>query len=184
MAVTLMIGGARSGKSRLAESLAGKLATRDAGQVTLVATAQALDDEMAQRIERHRLGRPASWTTVEEPVAVSSWLRSHKTANSIVIVDCLTLLLSNWMFLNQSGEDQIWQEIRELTTELSLFQGQVIVVTNQVGEGIVPSDPVSRQYRDWLGILNQRVAEVANEIFLVVAGIPIELRQFEAAWNR
>jgi adenosylcobinamide kinase/adenosylcobinamide-phosphate guanylyltransferase len=67
---------------------------------------------------------------------------------------------------------------------LSLFQGQVIVVTNQVGEGIVPNDPITRQYRDWLGILNQQVAAVAREVFLVVAGIPIDLRQFEAQWNR
>jgi adenosylcobinamide kinase/adenosylcobinamide-phosphate guanylyltransferase len=179
-----MIGGARSGKSRLAESLAAKMATRDAGGVTFVATAQALDSEMTERIARHRQDRPPSWTTVEEPIAVSTWLRSHDDAARIVVVDCLTLLLSNWMFLNQSSEDQIWQEIRELTTALSLFQGQVIVVTNQVGEGIVPNDPVSRQYRDWLGILNQRVAAVADEVFLVVAGIPIEVRQFEAAWNR
>ncbi len=184
MAVTLLIGGARSGKSRLAEALAAKLAIRDAGRVTFVATAQALDTEMADRIARHRQVRPASWITVEEPVAVSTWLRGHNATDSIVVVDCLTLLLSNWMFLNQSGDDQISREIEELIMALSLFQGQVIVVTNQVGEGIVPNDPITRQYRDWLGILNQQVAAVAHEVFLVVAGIPIDLRQFEAQWNR
>lgn len=176
----LITGGARSGKSAFAERYAGRLGSRG----TYVATAQVLDEEMASRLAAHRKSREASafpWQTVEEPLFVADWLLRHRPAEGeVVLVDCLTLWLSNWVLRHEGepdAENGLQEQVDRLVEAIGRYPGTILIVTNEVGDGIVPEYPLGRLFRDWAGRLNQRVAERCDELFLVTCGVPVELKR-------
>jgi adenosyl cobinamide kinase/adenosyl cobinamide phosphate guanylyltransferase len=164
--VTLVLGGARSGKSRYAEGLITALAP----PWTYVATAGAGDDEMAERIASHRARRGPSWQTIEAPRDLVATLKSCREIP--VLVDCLTLWLSNLML----AEVDIEAEVGELETALAAMTAPVVLVSNEVGYGIVPDYPLGRRFRDHQGILNQKIAARAGRVILVVAGLPLAVK--------
>jgi adenosylcobinamide kinase / adenosylcobinamide-phosphate guanylyltransferase len=168
--LTLVVGGARSGKSRYAESLIAALPPPWRPPWTYVATAEAGDAEMAARIAAHRARRGSQWRLVEAPRDLASALGSCRTAP--VLVDCLTLWLSNLML----AEAAIDAEIDRLEQVLAAASAPVVLVANEVGSGIVPDNPLGRQFRDLAGILNQRIAARADGVVLVVAGLPLALK--------
>jgi adenosylcobinamide kinase/adenosylcobinamide-phosphate guanylyltransferase len=176
--IALVLGGARSGKSSYAERLTQSYATKYGFPVTYIATSQVVDQEMAVRIDRHRTRRPEEWNTVEEPLQVSEWLRNHKQPQ-VVLIDCLSMLINNWMYYEPCTDEHVMNRIRDLVDALRVSENPIVIVSNEVGLGLVPPDPVSRQYRDWLGILNQSVASIANEVYYMVAGIPIDVRKWQ-----
>ena len=165
-----ILGGARSGKSRLALTLAG----RDLPKA-FVATGEPGDEEMAARIRKHRQERDPSWETHEIPIDVSDWLKSKGGLYKAVVIDCLTLWLSN---LLHSGlqESQVLSSIDELLESARMVPGTVVFVSNEVGLGIVPGDAVTRQFRDLAGGMNQRVAAAADAVHLCVSGLPVQLK--------
>ena len=167
--VTLVLGGARSGKSSYAEALAnGQAAAR-----VYLATAQAGDGEMAERIRKHRTRRGDGWHTVEEPVALVDALERECAGDKIVLVDCLTLWLSNILLANMDTS----HEVRKLVKCLAGLLGPVIFVSNEVGMGIVPENALARRFRDEAGRLNQEVAAAADAVVFVAAGLPLYLKQ-------
>ena len=174
----LVLGGARSGKSSYAQELAAKAK----GRVIYIATAQAGDDEMRERIAVHQAERPASWQTVEAPRQVGRSVLSSLANVDVVLLDCITLLTSNVLLsLPESASlDEVQREMdREIDELLAAFeQGDAdwIVVTNEVGLGLVPAYALGRTYRDVLGRVNQRLAQVANEVLFMVAGIPMKVK--------
>jgi adenosylcobinamide kinase/adenosylcobinamide-phosphate guanylyltransferase len=164
--LTLVLGGARSGKSRYAETLITALPP----PWIYAATGQALDAEMAARIETHRARRDGRWTTVEAPRDLAAALTAH--AEAPVLVDCLTLWLSNLMM----ADAQIEQEIERLARALNAAAAPVVLVANEVGSGIVPDNALARRFRDLQGGLNQRIAALADQVVLLVAGLPLYLK--------
>ncbi len=166
--ITLVLGGARSGKSRFAEAIARR-AAGDRPAVYL-ATAEARDGEMAARIARHRADRGPDWRTVEEPLALPAALRA--AAAEIVLVECLTLWLSNAML----AERDVAAAAADLLASLDAAVAEKILVSNEVGWGIVPDNALARRFADAQGRLNQQVAAVADEVFLVAAGLPLRLK--------
>jgi adenosylcobinamide kinase / adenosylcobinamide-phosphate guanylyltransferase len=164
--MTLVLGGARSGKSRYAESLIAALPPPWA----YVATAEAGDEEMAARIKMHRERRSASWRTIEAPRDLASALAACCTMP--VLVDCLTLWLSNLML----AEAEIEKEIEGLEQSLLATRAPVVLVANEVGSGIVPDHALGRRFRDLQGILNQRIAARADRVVLMVAGLPLAVK--------
>jgi len=172
----LLLGGARAGKSTFALRLADQHA---AGQsVAFIATAQAFDDEMAQRIDRHRKERSAKWITIEEPYRLDEALLQNKSSR-VVIIDCLTLFVSNWM-MREENETQCQHQLQEVSERfLNLAKEQsktVICVSNEVGLGVVPGTNICRRFRDLLGRVNQQFAEAASQVYLLVAGIPMRIK--------
>jgi adenosylcobinamide kinase/adenosylcobinamide-phosphate guanylyltransferase len=164
----LILGGARSGKSALAVRLA-----RSSGlAVTVVATATAGDAEMAERIARHRAARPPAWRVVEEPIALAATLRAECTADRLVIVDCLTLWLSNLLL----AEAPLESERAGFLDALPGLPGRILLVANEVGLGIVPENALARRFRDEAGALNQALALLCDRVTLVTAGLPIVLK--------
>ncbi len=164
----LVLGGARSGKSRHALSL-----VENSGLApVMIATARADDAEMAARIERHRQQRGPHWRTVEEPLDLAGALAKWRSPDRAVVVDCLTLFLSNQM---ATGAD-IVGATTALTSELARPAGLVILVSNEIGFGLVPMNSLGRAFRDEQGLLNQAIARVCNRVTLVVAGLPLELK--------
>lgn len=180
MTCELILGGARSGKSRHAENLA-----RESGlPVTVVVTGQAFDAEMAERIRRHRLDRPSTWRTVEAPVALAEALDAEAAEGRCVVVDCLTLWLSN---LLAGAEDlpapadagQLPRFLAERTALLERvprLRGRVIFVANEVGLGLVPETPLGRLFRDEAGRLNQALAALCERVSFVAAGLALPLK--------
>lgn len=164
----LVLGGARSGKSRYAESLA-----KQSGQdVVYVATAQALDGEMDDRILQHQKDRPDHWQTIEEPLNLAKTITEFSQADVVVLVDCLTLWLMNVMH----HEYDLTQAVDELLQALQEAKGQVILVSNEITMGVVPMGELSRNYVDNLGRLHQQVASQAQRVTLMVAGIPMSVK--------
>jgi adenosylcobinamide kinase/adenosylcobinamide-phosphate guanylyltransferase len=178
--IVLFTGGARSGKSTRAEQYAARLAQ----PVTYIATAESGDDEMRARIAQHRQRRPTSWATIEAPLRVAAAL-AEVPAGTVALLDCLALLVSNLLLAHEADPapavDSAVAALLRVAGERELT---LIVVTNEVGSGIVPAYPLGRVYRDLLGWANQRVAAAAAEAYLVVCGIPVELKALEAAWAR
>ncbi|HYM51370.1 MAG TPA: bifunctional adenosylcobinamide kinase/adenosylcobinamide-phosphate guanylyltransferase [Candidatus Limnocylindrales bacterium] len=160
----LLLGGARSGKS----TLALEIAARSGAPVTMIATAEPLDPEMAERIAHHRAQRPSGWTTIEEPVALLEAVQAAP-ARSLLIIDCLTLWVSNLVGQGQHDPAIVAAAGRAATT-LAARPGGAIVVSNEVGLGIIPVNPVARGYRDTLGRVNAAFAALADRTALVVAG--------------
>jgi adenosylcobinamide kinase / adenosylcobinamide-phosphate guanylyltransferase len=166
--VTLVLGGARSGKSAHAEALIAE----HGGAPVYVATAEPGDGEMAERIAAHRARRGEAWRTVEAPVALAEAVRSEARAGNAVLVDCLTLWLSNLLFAARDVE----AEVEDLMAALEGAEGPVVLVSNEVGLGIVPENALARAFRDHAGRLNQRVAAAADRVVLVTAGLPMTLK--------
>jgi adenosylcobinamide kinase/adenosylcobinamide-phosphate guanylyltransferase len=164
----LILGGARSGKS----ALAVRLARASGAAVSLVVTATAGDAEMAERIARHRAARPATWPVVEAPLALAAALRAECAADRVVIVDCLTLWLANLVLAAAPLESE-----RAVFLEaLPALPGRVLLIANEVGQGIVPENALARRFRDEQGTLNQAVAAICQRVTLVAAGIPLALK--------
>jgi adenosylcobinamide kinase/adenosylcobinamide-phosphate guanylyltransferase len=169
--VVLLLGGVRSGKSTYAQQLAMR------GQhVAFLATAEAGDDEMRLRIERHRRERPAAWTTFEVPVALEDALVQCGQFDTILI-DCLTVWTANLMEHYAQDPDLVLAHADRLAGLLRGATATVIVVSNEVGGGIVPDNELARNYRDLLGGINQRIAAAADEVILMVAGCPLVIKQ-------
>jgi adenosylcobinamide kinase/adenosylcobinamide-phosphate guanylyltransferase len=169
--VTFITGGARSGKSTFAE----KLALEIAGKRAYLATAQALDAEMVVRIEHHRQRRGTAWDTYEEPLAIAELLKKLSGRYGVVLLDCLTLWLSNVMA--RSDEDSVvMARGDELVSAIRDFSGSCIIVSNEVGLGIVPDNALARRFRDLAGFVNQRVARTADEAYLLTSGIPLKIK--------
>ncbi len=172
--ITLVLGGARSGKSSYAE----KLAIESGLPVTYIATAQVFDDEFKTRVQHHKDRRPASWTLVEEPHRLAQTLTCLAKANHCLIVDCLTVWLAQWICDDCSPpRDSSWQLEREaFLTLLPTLTETIILVSNEVGMGIVPLGEINRQFQDEQGRLNQAVAEIANSAVFIAAGLPLKLK--------
>ncbi len=173
--LTLILGGARSGKSRLAQRLA-----QPAGRVVYIATAEAgQDPEMLARIARHRADRPDNWRTIEEPRALASAVERAANDADAILVDCLTIWLSNLFWEHRDAapgtvEDVARAELRQIAA--AARRCHVILVSNELGSGTVPEPAVARAFRDTQGLLNQWAAELADEAILTVAGLPLHLK--------
>ena len=180
--VELILGGARSGKSALAE----KLAIESRLAVTYIATAQAGDEEMTRRIAHHRDRRPGHWALVEEPLHLARVLQAQAAPDRLLLVDCLTLWLSNLLFAGQGAQQAeagvavdcplLSAETTELLTTLPTLPGRILLVSNEVGLGIIPMGAVTRLYVDEAGRLNQRIAALADTVTFVAAGLPLTLK--------
>ena len=173
MKIVLVTGGARSGKSQWAQSLALTLGGDD---VTVLATAEASDEEMVQRITRHQRERPPAWATVEEPLHVAEALRRATTW--VVLLDCLTVFVSNILLAQVEAEEEVRMTavedaLNRLLDAASDRAGSLIIVTNEVGCAIVPAAPIARWYRDALGNANRQAAIIAQEVVLMVCGVPL-----------
>ncbi|OVE74855.1 bifunctional adenosylcobinamide kinase/adenosylcobinamide-phosphate guanylyltransferase [bacterium E08(2017)] len=169
--ITLITGGARSGKSSYALELAEPYHKR-----VFLATAEAIDTEMQDRIENHQAERGDSFETIEEPLALANVLRNLPEGTDLVLVDCLTVWVGN--LLHKHGEDEVsFVEVTDFLNELENPPCDIIMVTNEVGMGIVPDNKLSRVYRDIAGRLTQMAAAVSDRVVLTVAGIPMELKK-------
>jgi adenosylcobinamide kinase/adenosylcobinamide-phosphate guanylyltransferase len=174
--LTFILGGARSGKSTIAE----QLALQSSGKVLFIATAQALDEEMKTRIEAHQAKRPPNWHTLELPNNLARELSTrHHQANTILL-DCITLLVSNLLVDTtdaNTAQATVMEEINTLLGTIKASSAEWIVVSNEVGLGLVPPYPLGRQYRDLLGWTNQQFAKQAEKVIFMIAGIPWQLPQ-------
>ncbi len=164
-----ILGGARSGKSAFAQqqAIASSLG------VFYLATAQAGDAEMVERIARHRAERPTDWGLVEEPLALAAALRAHAHPKRCLLVDCLTLWLSNLLV---AGDDRLTMEIDALLDTLPTLPGHILLVSNEVGQGIVPANPLARRFRDEAGRLHQKIADRCDRAIFIMAGLPLILK--------
>jgi adenosylcobinamide kinase/adenosylcobinamide-phosphate guanylyltransferase len=169
--IYFITGGARSGKSAFAEKIAADLG----GKRAYLATAQALDAEMVARIEHHRLRRGSAWDTFEEPLAVAELVNKLSGRYDVVLLDCLTLWLSNVM-ARTDGDDAVSRQADLLVESVRNMQGTCIIVSNEVGLGIVPDNALARRFRDLAGFINQKVAQAADEAYLLAAGIPVKIK--------
>jgi adenosylcobinamide kinase/adenosylcobinamide-phosphate guanylyltransferase len=177
--IVLVTGGARSGKSTFAEKYVAALG----GKVAYIATAEALDDEMRARVALHRARRPAGWPTYEAPRAAAPVLAQAAAGAAAVLFDCLTVYLAN-LLLDPSApagprerHDHIRGEIAALVAAARAVAATVVFVSNEVGAGIVPENALAREYRDLAGLANQQVAAAADEVYLVVSGIPVDIKK-------
>jgi adenosylcobinamide kinase/adenosylcobinamide-phosphate guanylyltransferase len=164
----LFLGGARSGKSRIAQ----EIAEMQVGELVYIATGQALDDEMADRIGRHRADRGPRWRTVECPIDLAAAVVAEGAAGRVLLVDCLTLWLSNLMFAEQDSE----AASASLVAALAASPSTIMLVSNEVGCGIVPENALARRFRDEAGRLNQAIAAAADTVFLVAAGLTLKMK--------
>jgi adenosylcobinamide kinase/adenosylcobinamide-phosphate guanylyltransferase len=169
--IIFITGGARSGKSHFAQELAQKFS----GLKAYLATAQALDEEMAARIRRHQKNRPEDWQTLEEPLKVPECLEGHGDYFSLILLDCLTLWISNLMMAGWD-ELKILEETDRLLKICQRVKCSLIIVGNEVGMGIVPDNPQARAFRDLSGLIQQKVARGADEVFFMVSGLPQKLK--------
>lgn len=174
MSLSLILGGARSGKSRYAEKMAHEMGL----PVTYVATAQVYDEEFGKRIAQHKAERAHSWKTVEEPHYLGSILKQEASADRCIIIDCLTLWLAQCICPECVPPEGIdWQEQRtSLLNALPGLPGEIILVSNEVGMGIVPLGEINRQFQDEAGRLNQIVAAICDKVVFMVAGLPLKLK--------
>ncbi|MEM9369387.1 MAG: bifunctional adenosylcobinamide kinase/adenosylcobinamide-phosphate guanylyltransferase, partial [Planctomycetota bacterium] len=176
--LTLILGGVRSGKSRFAQELASELGGND---VLFVATAGAGDDEMSDRIKRHRESRPASWKTLECGRDIGECLMQSAPLPKVILVDCLTLLVSNVMCERSQTEadleSMVESEVSSLLRVATEHPTQMLIVSGEVGSGVVPDSAMGRRFRDLLGLANQRVAASSDATFLMVAGLALNAKQ-------
>lgn len=182
---TLVTGGARSGKSSFAEGLAAHAKS----PVVYIATAQVWDEEMALRVKKHRQQRPSTWQLIEEPLNIRETLIQLQEEDAVILLDCVTLWLTNLLLAGQAEhtehtapsiytdiEPQILSVVKEVAQLARDIKPAVIFVTNEVGQGIVPENPLSRAYRDLAGRSNQILARQADQVYMVVAGLPMEIK--------
>jgi adenosylcobinamide kinase / adenosylcobinamide-phosphate guanylyltransferase len=186
--LVVILGGARSGKSAFAE----RLAVNSERPVAFIATATAGDDEMRERIARHRASRPRGWRTLEEPLDLAGAVRTASDLAEVLLLDCITLWLANWLFQRYGTTDEeefaasalfdeeaLQKAVGALLEAVNLLAPKqtLIVVTNEVGLGIVPAYPLGRVYRDALGYVNQRLAQAADRVYLMVAGLAVDIKR-------
>jgi adenosylcobinamide kinase/adenosylcobinamide-phosphate guanylyltransferase len=172
--LVLILGGVRSGKSRYAQQLASDIGNR----VLFLATAEAGDDEMKRRIARHKSSRPESWRTIEEQMDIAGVLRKNATRADAVIIDCITVWLSNMLMHNKKlNEKEMTVGIDRLIDIYTQGDATYIIVSGEVGMGIVPEHPLGRIFRDYLGLANQHLAAKADRVVLMVAGIPVDVKE-------
>ena len=164
-------GGCRSGKSQFALDYAN----RHFHKKIYLATCEALDEEMAKRIEDHKKRRGSDWQTVEEPIKIAEAIRQHDDGAEVILLDCITLWLSN-LLMRQKSDHAIMEEVSRLMDMVNQVQTSFIFVSNEVGMGIVPAEPLGRRFRDLAGMANQKIAEAANRVVFMVSGIPIFLK--------
>jgi adenosylcobinamide kinase/adenosylcobinamide-phosphate guanylyltransferase len=174
--ITLVLGGVRSGKSNFAQNL-----VTSQGRVAFIATAEALDAEMKQRIARHQADRPAGWKTLEAPLDIENAILECSGKYDVVLVDCLTLWTANLMGAEGSDTERIFARAARLCEALQQVTASVVLVSNEVGCGVVPVSDDGRHYRDLLGGVNQRVAAVADTVLFLVAGYPMTVKDTAAA---
>jgi len=168
----LVIGGCRSGKSRHALELTEKIS---GSKRIFIATCMPLDDEMKQRIDRHKKERDKSWTTIEAPVQLPEAISEKSREGDVILIDCLTLWINNLLMENENL-DFIDKRIHKLILEIKEAKCPIILVSNEVGAGIVPKNKLARQFRDLAGFTNQKVAECADRVIWMVAGIPVSIK--------
>jgi adenosylcobinamide kinase/adenosylcobinamide-phosphate guanylyltransferase len=180
--LTLVLGGARSGKSRYAQEIAEKEAT--GGTVLYIATGEPIDEEMEARIARHKQDRPAHWQTIEEPLAVGNILR-HESEARVILIDCLTLFVTNHLLgqgdrahceTESPNEPGAQAAVVDLIESAKACMANVIIVSNEVGMGLVPATPLGRVFRDVAGRANQLVAAAADRVVFMVAGLPMTIK--------
>ncbi len=169
--VTFVLGGVRSGKSRWAQELAAKN-----DRVAYFATAQARDAEMREKIRRHQIDRPGHWQTVEEPLELGRAIAEHGAAFDVILVDCLTVFVANLLEAAEIDSASMDRRIESFLETLRAAPASMVLVSNEVGSGVVPPYPAGRRFRDALGELNQRVAAIADNVVLLVAGLPLALK--------
>lgn len=176
--ITLIVGGVRSGKSQLAQQLAaGK------ERVTFLATAQPVDDEMREKIERHRRERPSTWVTVEEPVELDAAIQEHGAFADIVLIDCLTTFAANAMALEDGKIDRVRERVQRLCSALRAVKASIVLVSNEVGSGVVPPFVAGRMFRDLLGEINQKIAALSDNVLFMVAGLPLVIKGRLEVWG-
>ena len=166
----LILGGARSGKSRMAE----KLAQESGLAVTYIATATAQDDAMQNRIDHHQANRPTTWSLIEEPYCLATTLEKAANSDHCLLVDCLTLWLTNLLLLND--DTRLKKELWALQNLLPTLPGEIILVSNETGMGIVPMGEINRRFCDEAGFLHQQLAQICDQVILTVAGLPHYLK--------
>ncbi len=173
--IIFITGGARSGKSRFALEAAKKFP----GSKAYLATAQALDEEMKRRIARHKKSRPRTWKTLEEPVRIAEVVQREGKRFDLIVLDCLTLWLSNLMMAEWT-EKKILAETDRFLRRARQAPGSIILVSNEVGLGIVPDNPAAREFRDLSGLIHQKIAAAADEVYFLVCGLPQKLKGSES----
>ena len=179
--IILVTGGARSGKSAFAE----KKAMRGGTRVAYIATAEVRDPEMSERVELHRQRRPAGWKTFEAPRQAEHAIEAA-AGMECILFDCLTVYASNCLlelpeeWSHPARREAVLAELDRLIAAALRFEGTVVFVTNEVGDGIVPENALAREFRDIAGLVNQKVAQAADEVYWVVCGLPVEIRQLAA----
>lgn len=171
--IVLVLGGCRSGKSRYALRLAEDT---PGNRKLFVATCIPQDEEMKKRVLRHQAERSNSWTTIEIPIDIHVPIKDYSAQADVILIDCLTIWVSNLM-LDGKTYEQLIEQVKLLEDALQSTKTKIILVSNEVGCGIVPDNPLARQYRDMIGEVNQRIATCANTVYWVVAGIPVEIKK-------
>ncbi len=168
----LITGGAKSGKSRIALDICNKMGKK----LIFLATAQAFDKEMEERISRHQEERGTEWSTIEEPVDIIAAISKSDNQDTVILFDCFTLWLNNLYMLYKNNPGQIEREIDKFISMLPCLKGAIVVVSNETGMGIVPDNVLSRRYRDDAGRANQKIARVADKVITVISGLPLFLK--------
>ncbi len=171
--IQFILGGARSGKSRYAEQLA-KMYEQQGKHIIYVATAGRFDDEMIQRIEHHQQSRPKYWQTIEEQYDLAKIFAQYNDEQSVILLDCLTLWLSNLLCLDDDGQFQTYKN--EFLTQLQATNATVILVSNETGLGVVPMGELTRRFVDESGWLHQTITQMADKVVFCVAGLPMVLK--------
>jgi len=166
-----IIGGARSGKSRFALDYAN----RHFSKKLYLATCEVIDEEMVQRVENHKKMRGSEWKTIEEPIEIVNKINEYGDRVEVILMDCLTLWLSN-LLMKHTNNVKIMDEVDRFINTVKQHQTSFLIVSNEVGMGIVPADPLSRRFRDLQGMANQKIAEAAETVILMVSGIPMILK--------
>lgn len=168
----LILGGVKSGKSRYAEQLAKNWAEGSLGKVVYIATARAYDDEFGERIKRHQAQRPAHWETLEVPLEVAQILNQYSGTQCCLLIECLTLWLSNIL----CDKLDLNRHIELLCEAIERFEGELVIVSNETGMGIIPQNALARKFGDEAGVLHQRLAVLCNEVSLMVAGLSLPVK--------
>ena len=171
---TLILGGVKSGKSRQAETLAKQASDQTGGLVTVIVTAEAIDSEMAQRIQAHQLQRPAHWKTIETPIELAQSIIEAQDSTTTIIVDCLTIWLNN--LLHHLSTEELEQQITRLLQVVDTCTCNLIFVGNETNMGIMPINELARRYADLAGGLHQKLAQKSDHVTLMVAGLPLTIK--------